>query len=139
VTTEHRRAPRRAVEEIRRVGPWGDVKYHHHLDCGHVEVRIRATRAPVLACVSCLRAAEKDIELKALTTLAPVNYDFDEQFVRAEVEVAKIKADLAKVLKVSAEAVDVVVLDSGGTLRVQSAIVFLSAADVRRLVEGNQG
>jgi len=135
VTTEHRKAPRRDVEGIDRVGPWGDVKYHHRLVCGHIEVRVRATRAPSLACVGCLKASVKAVELAAFTDRPPVIYDFDENLTRQEVEIAKIKANIAKTLKVSGDAVDVIAVDEAGHLRVQSAVVFLSADDIRRLTQ----
>lgn len=137
-TSDHRKAPRRAVEQISRTGSWGDVKYHHALECGHVEVRPRATRAPVLACVSCLRAAEKAVELQSFATQTQPNFEFDAKLAASEIEVARLTAGLAKALRISADAIDVKVLDTGGALQVKSAVVFLSPADVRRLIEGMQ-
>ena len=125
--------------DITRIGSWGNVTYHHKLECGHVEKRQRATRAPTLACVSCLRAGEKDVEMKALTRPLPLADDYDGTVSRSEVEVALVRADIARVLGVHVEAVDVVaVLDASGMLAVQSAVVFLSGADVRRLRLGIQ-
>ncbi len=139
MTSEHRKAPRREVVDITRIGSWGSVVYHHKLECGHIEKRQRATRAPSLACVSCLRASEKDVELKALTRPLPPVDDYDGAAARSEVEVALVRADIARVLGVHVEAVDVVaVLDATGVLAVQSAVVFLSGADVRRLRLGIQ-
>ena len=139
MTSDHRKAPRREVVDITRIGSWGNVTYHHKLECGHVEKRQRATRAPTLACVSCLRAGEKDVEMKALTRPLPPADDYDGTVSRSEVEVALVRADIARVLGVHVEAVDVVaVLDASGMLAVQSAVVFLSGADVRRLRLGIQ-
>jgi len=77
----------------------------------------------------------KAVELAAFTDRPPVIYDFDENLTRQEVEIAKIKANIAKTLKVSGDAVDVIAVDEAGHLRVQSAVVFLSADDIRRLTQ----
>jgi|TARA_Y100000310_G_scaffold89170_1_gene86303 hypothetical protein len=136
MTTERRKSPRRAVEQIERTGGWGNVRYHHHLACGHIEVRPRASKAPKLACAWCLRAAQRDPELrlpsvvdKQLTVIA----DIDESLSRDEVEIEGIRARLARVLAIPGDAIDMVVTDVGNSLIIQSAVVFLSADDVRRI------
>jgi len=136
MTTEHRKAPRRRVERIERVGAWGQVKYHHHLKCGHVEVRPRASKAPVIACAWCLKVAAKEIELVAATSAKPrvSAIDYDEELRKNEIEVAQLRAALAKALGVPNEAVDVVVAEEESKqLVVQSAVIFLTAADALRI------
>ena len=136
MTTEHRKAPRRRVERIDRVGAWGQVKYHHHLKCGHVEVRPRASKAPVIACAWCLKVAAKEIELVAATSAKPrvSAIDYDEELRKNEIEVAQLRAALAKALGVPNEAVDVVVAEEESKqLVVQSAVIFLTAADALRI------
>jgi hypothetical protein len=140
MTTEHRKAPKRAVVEILRVGEWGKVKYHHTLSCGHTEVRQRATTAPKLACVWCLRAEKKDEELRVLAPAAPEILpeviDIDATLSENEVQVARHRASLAKLMGVPMEAVDISVQWRGGSLVIQGAVVFLSANDVARLSRG---
>lgn len=138
-STEHRRAPRKAVKEIKRVGGWGEVKYHHILECGHIEVRPRATTAPKIACAWCLRTVDKEKEMKALATPTPPSYYDDSTTLASdEAEINITHASLASRFGVPIEAVDIIVRDVGGKLEVVSARVFLSASDVRRIA-GQQG
>jgi len=140
MTTEHRKAPRRLVTEIERVGAWGQVKYHHTLSCGHVEVRPRASRAPMIACAWCLRVTAKEKELEAAVSAGPrvMPIDYDEELRKTEIEVAQLRASLAKVFGVPAEAVDIVVAEQeAAQLMVQSAVIFLTAADVLRITSGS--
>lgn len=131
-STEHRRAPRRLIKEIQKVGTWGNIEYRHILSCGHIEIRPRASRAPKLACAWCLRAEGKQIEMLALTQSPPPIVD-DIDFSNEEQEVQMIRAAIAKRLNVSSEAVDVVVRDTGGRLEIINVRVFLSASEARRI------
>lgn len=136
MTTEHRKAPRRFIEEIKRVGSWGKVKYHHHLACGHVEIRNRASSAPKLGCAWCFRASQRDAELKNPTaggTIVPLAIDLDATMGQDEVDIEQTRAALATALSVPADAIDLVVIDADGSLKIQNALVFLSAHDVMRL------
>ena len=136
MTTDHRKAPRRKVERIERVGAWGKVKYNHHLACGHVERRTRASQAPVIGCVWCLKATEMEVELVAATSAKPrvTAIDYDVELRKNEIEVAQVRAALAKTLGVPAEAVDIVVAEQEATqLVITSAVIFLTAADVLRI------
>lgn len=137
MTTEHRRSPKRSVVEIRKIGSWGNIAYHHHLECGHVEVRPRASKAPKLACVWCKRSGEKAKELAqyapAPSLLLPSDDHFDDTFSQHEVEVARMRAELAKLVGIPLEAVDLSVHWPAGSPKVQGAVLFLSASDVERL------
>lgn len=137
MTTEHRKSPKRAVVEIRKIGSWGNIGYHHHLECGHVEVRPRASKAPKLACVWCKRSAEKAKEIAEYAPkpsfVLPSDDHFDDTFSTGEVEVARIRAELAKIVGIPLEAVDVSVHWPSGSPKVQGAVLFLSAGDVERL------
>jgi hypothetical protein len=136
MTTEHRKAPRRFIEEIKRVGGWGKVKYHHHLACGHVEIRNRASSAPKLGCAWCFRASQRDAELKNPTaggTIVPLAIDLDATMGQDEVDIEQTRATLATAFSVPADAIDLVVIDADGSLEIQNALVFLSAHDVMRL------
>jgi len=136
MTTEHRKAPRRSIEEIERIGGWGKVKYHHHLACGHIEIRDRASTAPKLGCAWCFRASQRDAELRnpaAGSTILPSTVDPDATMGQDEVDIERTRAALATALSVPPDAIDLVAIDADGSLEIQNALVFLSAHDVMRL------
>ena len=133
MTTEHRKAPRRDVVEIRRVGGWGSVSYHHILSCGHIEKRPRATKAPKLACVFCLRASEVVKTMSALGTPTKAEVLDDEEYASFETKVQMMKASLASQLNVPIDAIDVAIVDESGILRVRYATIFLTEKDLRRI------
>lgn len=134
MTTEHRKAPRRDVVEISREGAWGKVKYRHLLSCGHTEVRARAASTPKLACAWCLKAVEKEGEMRALVAAPEQVYvDIDQKLAREETDISKIRATISSKFQIPLEAIDIVVNDVGGKLVIRHALVFLSAADVDRL------
>lgn len=140
MTTEHRRAPRRDVLEIRRVGGWGSVVYHHVLSCGHIEKRPRASSAPKLACVWCLRAEEVKITMELLAAGPARNTSIDDdELATVETEAQMIKATLSSKFGVPIDAVDVVMGDDGGNLRIRYATIFLTEKDVRRITGQVQG
>ena len=137
----NRKAPKRTIVEINRIGPWGNYQYYHRLDCGHVEVRKRASSAPKIACAGCVRAEAKGRELQQLIAApqrqAIIDVDDiidvqDDHLV--EVEAGRLRGALAATLSIPQEAVDVIVMDDGaGKLGVSSVVVFLTAADAMRL------
>jgi hypothetical protein len=136
MTTEHRKAPRRFIEEIERIGGWGKVKYHHHLACGHIEIRDRASTAPKLGCAWCFRASQRDAELKnpmAGGTIIPSAIDSGATMGQDEIDIERTRAALATALSVPADAIDLIAIDADGSLEIQNALVFLSAHDVMRL------
>ena len=133
MTTEHRKAPRRAIQSIERMGRHGSVKYHHLLECGHTEIRTRASRAPKLGCAWCHRTTVKEREVGAVTLSSTMTLDYDERLGQNEVSVARLRGSLASALGVPIEAVDLVVTENGADLTVESAVVFLSPGDIDRL------
>lgn len=136
MTTERRRAPRRKINEIERVGRWGKVEYHHHLSCGHIESRKRASSTDEIACAWCLRAEEKDKEIKSLTAPKPqsiIYENMDSRIAAEELKIEKAKSILSARLRIPLEAVDVVAGEFNGELFIRSATIYLSASDVSRL------
>jgi hypothetical protein len=132
-STEHRRAPRKSVVEIRKVGSWGNIVYHHVLECGHIEKKPRASTSPKLACAWCLRAEEVE---KSLTMLAlPSNRAVidDEDSASVETSIMSAQATIAARLGINTDAVDIVLHDVNGTLEIKYATVFLSASEVRKI------
>lgn len=140
MTTEHRRAPRRDVVEIRRVGGWGAVTYHHVLSCGHIEKRPRATTAPKLACVWCLRAEAVKTTMASLAIAQPRNtFIDDDELASIETETQMMKASLSAHFGIPIDAVDVVMTDDAGNLRMRYATIFLTERDVRRITGQQHG
>lgn len=134
MSTEHRRAPRREVVQIDRVGAWGQVKYQHKLSCGHIEVRPRAATTGSLACAWCLRAEEKNTEIKALSAPSVSFIPEEEQSITDfDTMVERLRAGIAAKFSVPLEAIDINVTYVDGNLQITSGIVFLSAADIARL------
>lgn len=131
MSTEHRRAPRRRIKEIRRVGSWGNVVYEHILDCGHTERKSRAATSHSIACAWCLRSKAKDLEIRALALPAKI---LEPDLQTSEVEIARIKAQLAHTLNVSLEQIEISVIDKFGEQKISGAVVFFSEANVNKLI-----
>jgi len=136
-----KKAPRRAIVEIDRTGSWGQVQYEHRLDCGHIEVRKRASTADFLACSSCVLAAEHENrqrrQREQLDRIDPDDMVLDPLgagLAMSERDAAKIKAGLAARFGVSIEAVDVAVDDADGELKLSYAVVVLSADEIRSAI-----
>ena len=132
MTTEHRRAPRRKVTNIEKTGPWGKVVYLHHLECGHTESRKRAASTSELACAWCLRAKEKDKEIKSLSAL-PAIPDVEPNLADEEIKIEKLRSVVAARFAVPSEAIDISVEFVAGNLVIRHGIVYLSATDLARL------
>jgi hypothetical protein len=131
MTTEHRKSPRRKIKSIERIGTWGNLKYHHLLECGHTEVRARASSAPKLACAWCLRVEDKKDELSGLVlTGNRTDENFDEMFIRQLDNESRVRAEIAKRLQVPVDAIDVTIDDISG---IRAARVFFSPSDVSRM------
>jgi len=137
-----KKAPKRDVIEIVKAGSWGKIEYRHRLSCGHVEVRKRVAPATQMACTWCVVAAEKDEDLRRLTTPQPTRQvlvdvaDIIDEMnadLAGEESASTVQAGLAASLRVPLDAIDVVLEDEDGELRLSYVVVFLTAADARRL------
>jgi hypothetical protein len=131
MTTDRRRSPRRKILRIEKIGKWGSVTYHHHLSCGHMESRKRASTTSEIACPWCLKAEEKDKEIKALTR-NPVLLNLDDTLADEEIKIEKARAAVASKFGVPQDAVDIKSEDVMGSLVIRSATIYLSAQDVAR-------
>lgn len=133
MSVNRKKAPRREVLEIERVGEWGAVTYRHRLACGHTDVRKRPAPATHISCVLC--QFERDTPRQApvvATQRMPLldEDDFVDVLASSDADAARVKAGLAARFGVQADAVDVVV-DAVGKL--SYVLVFLDAATARRL------
>lgn len=134
MTTEHRKAPRRKITSIEKTGGWGNVSYVHHLSCGHAESRKRAATTGEIACVWCLRAEQKNEEIKALVRIAPLP-PVEPSLADEEVKIEKTRAAISIRFGVPLDAVDISVEDVAGNLQIRSATIYLSAQDVARATD----
>lgn len=132
MTTERRKAPRRQIVKIDKIGSWGNVSYHHHLDCGHVEIRNRTAPAPQIACVWCLRAGEKEKELKLLIRPSDISIE-ERSLVDDEIKIERSRAAIASRFGVPLDAVDISSEDYAGKLIIRGATIYLSPEDVDRI------
>ena len=120
-------APKLAVIRVDRVGPWGSVSYHHLLECGHTEVRRRCAKvADKIACTKCQDIGERR---SALADLASTSQAFqsDEEVAAEMTQEARIKANIAAMLGVPADTVDVALHPA------RRVTIFLSPQEVTRL------
>jgi hypothetical protein len=51
-----------------------------------------------------------------------------------EVEVSRTRASLASILGIPQDAVEILAIDSLGVLEIRSAYIFLSASDIRKVI-----
>jgi len=120
-------APKLAVLSVSRVGPWGSVYYHHTLECGHTESRRRCSKVgDRLACLRCQEIVE---HRSALADRPPQSqaFDSDETVAAGMSQESRIRANIAAVLAIPAEAIDV---SLHPTRRV---VILLSPQEVSRL------
>lgn len=131
-----RQAPKRTVVEIRRRGSYGGVKYEHTLECGHTEVHARASKAKKIACSWCLRLSQDEVSAHrvAPTSLNMLAEEDDTSAASNEIEISRMRASIAAIIKVPVDAVEIVASQKYGVLEIRAAYVFLSAGDIRRLL-----
>jgi len=135
-----KKAPRREIREINRIGSWGRVEYHHVLDCGHVEVRKRAASAGTMACSGCVLSEEYEsrVESRPVRDEYPADDVLDalgSQLAINEGTAQAIKVELAKKLQLTQDAVEVALeVDEDGVQSLSGAVVLLSADEVLRFI-----
>lgn len=132
-----RQAPKQTVLEIRRRGTWGDVKYEHILECGHTEVFPRASKAKRVACMWCVKLA--DTEETTPATGTPLRFvgleeTYDNDEASAEIELSRVRANLASIINVPVDAIEIVTAEKFGMLEIRAAYIFLSAGDLKRIL-----
>lgn len=127
MATSKANAPKLSVVRVDRVGPWGSVSYHHQLECSHIEVRRRCAKiGDKIACTRCQDVLERRT---ALADSAPISQAFqsDEEVAAEMTQEARIKANVAAMLGVPADTVDVALHPA------RRITIFLSSQEVARL------
>ena len=132
MTTERRKSPRRKITQVDKTGSWGNVSYHHHLSCGHIEIRKRPAATDQIACPWCLRAEEKNEEFKKFKK--PSIFSITENnIIDDEIRIERSRAAIASNFGVPIDAVDVSVEDLSGQLIIMGATIYLSSEDVDKI------
>jgi len=146
MSVNRKSAPQQQVVEIERTGQWGKVEYRHRLGCGHYETRKRPARTATIACTWCVVAEEKGKELRALATpVAPVAasvddvWDFFDEVATTEVEVARMRSNIASVVGCDQESVEMVwSFSEGGDVQLNYVTIFLDARQAETLAKRAQ-
>ena len=133
MTTEYRKAPRRKILEIKRIGEWGDTHYSHRLSCGHHENRLRKSPTRSLACMTCFKSQKAEEKIKDISK--PFFTELEEEDLYVESEINSTKASIALHFNVSLESVDVISGYSNGSLQIQYAVIFLSPSDIEKTIQ----
>jgi hypothetical protein len=133
-------APQKNIVSIDKQGGWGDVSYYHKLECGHIEVRKRASTAPKIACTWCVLGEEKGKELRALTLVQPPTleevWDFYDSTINEEVDIAQLRAGLASAIGCPQDSVEVVAeVVENNVLKVMYVNVFLDLETAKRIAK----
>ena len=133
-------APQKKIVSIDKQGGWGDVSYYHKLECGHSEVRKRASTAPKIACTWCVVGEEKGKELRALTLVQPPTleevWDFYDTTINEEVDIAQLRAGLASAIGCPQDSVEVVAeVTENNVLKVMYVNVFLDLETAKRIAK----
>ena len=133
-------APQKKIVSIDKQGGWGDVSYYHKLECGHIEVRKRASTAPKIACTWCVLGEEKGKELRALTLVQPPTleevWDFYDSTINEEVDIAQVRAGLASAIGCPQDSVEVVAeVVENNVLKVMYVNIFLDLETAKRIAK----
>lgn len=118
-----------AVMSVGRIGPWGSVYYHHLLECGHTESRRRCAKVgDRIACIRCQEIVERRSVLADLVVKTQES-DSDEAVAAGMTQESRIKANIASMLGIPADTIDVALHPT------RQIIIFLSPQEVTRLSE----
>ncbi len=128
-TVSLKAAPRRQVLEVSRTGDWGEVRYRHRLECGHVEVRRRPSSSETIACSSCMtegRLRDKVAFMQGIDDSIPDEQDrLSYEFAVVESNAVRVRGAIAAKLGIPLDCVDVLVSDFGGKMSIASATVHM--------------
>lgn len=98
-------------------------------------------RSNSISCTECGRSdtRKNDQETKPSNDfsaiLPPTMLDFSDETSQDEIEIRKLQANLASVLGIPTEAISMISSDVRGRLVVKSAYIFLSATDIKSMID----
>lgn len=136
-----KKAPRRQIVDISRIGSWGRVEYHHKLECGHIEIRKRPNTTGIMACAGCVLSEQYE-EREKPEEKNPNDEILDQlgsELAVNEKTTQSLKAELGRALQIPSEAIEVVLdYNEEGEQALSGAIILLSADEVIRIVSGGR-
>ena len=127
-----KQAPQQTVVSISKYGEWGKVEYAHKLECGHTEVRKRASRAPKIACEQCVKA---NTARQMLSKLVPLKVedefvwedDVASSIAKLEQDIGRLRAGIASKFNIGPESIDVITEETEEGARVSYVVILLDA------------
>jgi hypothetical protein len=127
-----KQAPQQTVVSISRYGEWGKVEYAHKLECGHTEIRKRASRAPQIACEQCVKA---NTAKQMLSKFVPVKIEEDfsweddiaSSIAKTEQDIGRLRAGIAAKFNIGPESIDVVTEETEDGALVSYVVIVLDA------------
>ena len=134
-----KQAPQQTVVSISRYGQWGKVEYAHKLDCGHTEIRKRATRAPKIACEQCVKANTAKQMLSTFVPAPRLDDDLTWQdeiassIAKVEQDVGRLRARLASRFGIGPESIDVITEETIAGTEISYVLIVLDAAQAAYL------
>ena len=129
-------APQKNIVSIDKQGAWGDVSYYHKLECGHTEIRKRATRAPKIACEQCVKA---NTAKQMLSKFVPIKieevFDWDDDIAssiaKTEQDIGRLRAGIAAKFNIGPESIDVITEETEEGTFVSYVVIVLDAEQAR--------
>lgn len=127
-----KQAPQQTVVSISRYGEWGKVEYAHKLECGHTEIRKRATRAPKIACEQCVKAnAAKQMLSKFVPVKVEDDFSWEDEIAssiaKIEQDIGRLRAGIASRFNIGPESIDVVTEETEEGAHVSYVVIVLDA------------
>lgn len=127
-----KQAPQQTVVSISRYGEWGKVEYAHRLECGHTEIRKRATRAPKIACEQCVKAnAAKQMLSKFVPVKVEDDFSWEDEIAssiaKIEQDIGRLRAGIASKFNIGPESIDVITEETEEGARVSYVVIILDA------------
>lgn len=111
-----RRAPKRLVMQVRRVGTYPGVQWKHWLECGHVEARKRKAPAERIGCTTCLNRTTDEVEVMP---------DLERERVTVEAKLDGMMGEIVNKLGLRVDNVHVEVQGVDGQAQVTGATIRL--------------
>lgn len=120
---DRHRAPRRKVRSVRKIGSYKTTEWVISLDCGHTERRKRSPKTDRIGCAACVNDERLLINVLRMPGEEPIaSVDPDNQVL---FDAALITANIASLLRIPSEMVDVRVSATDSGLRLEGASVWI--------------
>lgn len=128
---DRHRAPRRKVRNVKKVGFYKTTEWVIALECGHTERRKRSPKSDHIGCAACVNDERLLINVLRMPSEEPVaSVDPDNQVL---FDAAKMTANIASLLKIPSEMVDVRVTATASGLKIEGASIWIPGDSLKFL------